>query len=37
MIKYFEKMTDNRQKGKTEHNLFEIVIMTVIVVIAACT
>lgn len=36
MIKYFEKMTDNRQQGKTEHNLFEIVIMTVIAVIAAC-
>jgi predicted transposase YbfD/YdcC len=35
MIAYFEGLSDNRQQGKIEHNLVEIVLMTIFAIMAA--
>ena len=36
MQQYFEPLTDPRQKHKVQHNLLEIVIMTICAVVAEC-
>ena len=36
MKEYFEKINDPRQQGKIEHNLLEIVVMTICAVISGC-
>ena len=36
MMKYFENITDPRQHWKVEHNLHEIVIMTICAVMSGC-
>lgn len=34
MKKYFENITDNREQGKVQYNMLEIIIMTIIAVVA---
>ena len=36
MKKYFETITDKRQKGKVKHKLLEVIMMVIVAVIAEC-